>query len=188
MSCIYKLNTWDILGTYNVYPIQFFWIYSAKFFDIHSIFIVYSMQCLYTQYTWDILCIYNVYPIEIFCIYNLNLFDIHGICIVYVMHITSIYLLYDNNNLPGPCTLTHLVLAPGTQHQPAWTYGSWTFLTLLMYQGYQNRLHHERLARCPLSHEWAVLVAEKTSYIPRIFMVHTMVYPWYILVYTKFFI
>ncbi len=40
---------------------------------------------------------------------------------VYVMHITSIYLLYDNNNLPGPCTLTHPVFAPGTQHQPAWT-------------------------------------------------------------------
>ncbi len=29
MSCIYKKNTWDILGIYNVYPIHIFWIYSA---------------------------------------------------------------------------------------------------------------------------------------------------------------
>ncbi len=35
--CIYKQNTWDILGIYNVYPIQIFWIYSAKFFDTHGI-------------------------------------------------------------------------------------------------------------------------------------------------------
>ncbi len=120
------------------------------------------MKCLYTQYTCDIHSIYHVYPIEIFCIYNLNLFDIHGICMVYVIHITSIYLLYDNNNLPGPCNLTHPVLAPGTQHPPAWTYGSWIFPTLLAYRVYQNQLYHERLARCPLSHEWAVQVAEKS--------------------------
>jgi hypothetical protein len=30
------------------------------------------------------------------------------------MHITSIYSLYGNNNLPGPCTLTH---QPGCQWQ-----------------------------------------------------------------------
>jgi hypothetical protein len=79
--------------------------------------------------------IYNVYPIKFFCIYNLNLFDIHCICMVHVMHITIIYLLYDNNYLPCPCTLTHPVLAPGTQHPPAWTYGSWIFPTLLVYGG-----------------------------------------------------
>jgi hypothetical protein len=44
MSCIYKQNTWDILGIYNVYPIRIFWIYSAKFFDIHSIlYYIYSI-------------------------------------------------------------------------------------------------------------------------------------------------
>jgi hypothetical protein len=110
----------------------------------------------------EIYCAYTMYiQSKFLCTYNLNLFDIHGICMVYIMHITSIYLLYDNNNLPGPCTLTHPVLAPGTPHQPAWTYGSCIFPTLLMYQGYQNQLHHERLARCRLSHEWAVRVAEE---------------------------
>ena len=125
---------------------------------------------VYTWYIYDIywctcfiLGIYNVYPIQIFWIYSSKFFDIHGMCmVVYVMHIKSIYLLYDNNNLPGPCTLIHPVLAPGTQHQPAWSYGSWIFPTLLVYRGYQNQLHHERLARCPLSHEWAVRVAEKS--------------------------
>ncbi len=59
--------------------------------------------------------------------------------------------------------------------------------------GYQNQLHHERLARCPLSHEWAVRVADKSQetlktrgtcdinckykYMSGIYMVYT----WYIL-------
>ncbi len=46
MSCIYKKITWDILDIYNVYPIQFFWIFSLKFFDTHSIFTVYVMPIL----------------------------------------------------------------------------------------------------------------------------------------------
>ncbi len=54
MSCKYKKNTWDILGIYNVYPIQFFWIYSAKFFDIHSIFIVYIMHISSIYIIYDI--------------------------------------------------------------------------------------------------------------------------------------
>ena len=143
----------------------------------HNILDIYSI----------ILCIHNIYPIEIFCIYNLNLFDIHGICMVYVMHITSIYLLYGSNNLPGPCTLTYPVLAPGTQHQPAWTYGSWIFPTLLVYQGDQNQLHHERLARCHLNHEWAVRVANgcletlKTRGTCYISIIYKYMYPIYIL-------
>ena len=151
------------------------------------------MTCIYKKITLGILGIYKVYPFQIFWIYSSKIFDIHGICMVYVMHIASIYLLYDNNNLPCPCTLTHPVLVPGTQHQPAWTYGSWIFPTLLMYQGYQNRLHHERLARCPLSHEWAVRVAEEchetlktrgTCYISNIYKYMYpiyIVYTWYIL-------
>jgi hypothetical protein len=87
-------------------------------------------------YTHNILVIYLAYTMYIQCISNRNflyiqfkLFDIHGICMVYVMHITSIYLLYDNNNSAGPCTLTHPVLAPGSHHLPAWTYGSWILHT-----------------------------------------------------------
>ena len=57
-----------------------------------------------------------------------------------------------------------------------------------MYQGYQNRLHHERLARCPLSHEWAVLVADEChktlkQEVHAMSVVYTsisMVYTWYI--------
>ena len=55
-----------------------------------------------------------------------------------------------------------------------------------MYQGYQNRLHHERLARCPLSHEWAVRVAEechetlKTRGTCYISIIYKYMYPIYI--------
>ncbi len=119
----YTRNIHVIFITYTMYIQLKFSVYTVEIYLICMVYAWY-MQCLYTQYTCYILCIYNVYPIEIFCIYSLNLFDVHGICMVYVMHITSIYLLYDNNNLPCPCTLTHLVLAPCTQHQPAWTYGS----------------------------------------------------------------
>ena len=49
-----KQNTWDILGIYNVYPIQICWIYSAKFFDIHSRFILHSMHISSIYIIFDI--------------------------------------------------------------------------------------------------------------------------------------
>ncbi len=64
---------------------QCYWIFSLKFFDIHSIYTVYVMHI--KKINWGILDIYNVYPIQIFLIFSLKFFDVHGICMVYVMHI-----------------------------------------------------------------------------------------------------
>ncbi len=132
----------------------------------HHIFEAYLACTMYIQLK------FYVYEFQI-------IWYIYGICMVCVKHITSIYLSYDNNNLPSPCTLTHPILAPGTQHPPARRYGSWIFPTLLVYRRYQNQLHHERLARCPLSHEWAVLVADKTFFyydISLIYYAYPLIY------------
>ena len=115
------------------------------------------IHTIYLRYNLHIQCISNRNFLYIQLKFIWYIWYMHGICNAYNKYIP----IYDNNNLPGPCTLTHPVLVPGTQHQPVWTYGSWIFPTLLMYQGYRNRLHHERLARCPLSHEWAVRVADE---------------------------
>jgi hypothetical protein len=119
ITSTYTKYTCNIHSIYNVYPIEIFCIFRLKIFDIYGICMVY-----YTHNILEIYLAYTMYIIEIFCIYCLIFLYIHGICMVYVMHITSIYLPYDNNNLPGPCTLTHPILAPCTQHPPAWTYGS----------------------------------------------------------------
>ncbi len=87
------------------------------------------MHGICNAYTHNILVIYLAYTRYIqskISVYRLNLFDIHGTCIVYVINITCIYLLYDNNNLPCPCNRDS-VLAPGTQHPPAWTMGHESF-------------------------------------------------------------
>ena len=58
------------------------------------------------------------------------------------------------------------------------------FPTLIVYLGYQNQLHHERLARCPLSHEWAVRVADEGHLTPE--NKRYMLYQLYIQVYVLY--
>ncbi len=48
MSCIYIAYSWDIMGIYNVYPIEILCIYRLNLFDIHNIFMVYPVLAPFT--------------------------------------------------------------------------------------------------------------------------------------------
>ena len=137
---------------------------------------VMHIQKIYLGYTWHIQWIFS-----------LKFFDIHSIYTVYVMHIWSINIIFAIKNVPCPCTCHvpfHLdsavaewfwqwynlkgledcrgdQIVTGTHHPPAWTYWTWIFPALLVYRGYQNLLHHEHLACCPPSQDWAVPWTDK---------------------------